>query len=120
MLIFAPKIALRADPSDPARNHHFPTDFLSARLQCSQLLRNCAKIKAVYRRARGERRLEKHRRIAPNCGKTSSPGKIKYNCRYFIMTFRTHIHKKNSVKMVFILYRVLYSTGHLSGPFLQV
>jgi hypothetical protein len=46
MLIFDPKITLRADLSDPARNHHFLADFLSARLQCSQLLRNCAKIKA--------------------------------------------------------------------------
>jgi hypothetical protein len=27
-------------------------------LQCSQLLWNCAKIKAVYRRARGERGLD--------------------------------------------------------------
>ncbi len=119
MLIFAPKIALRADPSDPARNHHFPADFLSARLQCCQLLRNCAKIKAVYRRAQGERRLEKAQTIAPNCGKTSSPGKIKYNCRYFIMTFRTHIHKKNSAKMVFILYRVLYSTATFLDPFFE-
>jgi hypothetical protein len=43
---------------------------------------------------------------------THSPGKIEYNCRYFIMTFRTQIHKKNSVKMVFILYRVLCPTAH--------
>jgi hypothetical protein len=74
MLIFAPKITLRADRSDPARNHHFPADFLSAHLQCSQLLRNCAKIKAdlSYRRARVERRLT----IAPNFGESPSPGKI--------------------------------------------
>ncbi len=44
--IFAPKIALRVELSDPARNSFFPADFLSARLQCSQLLWNCAKIKA--------------------------------------------------------------------------
>jgi hypothetical protein len=25
---------------------------------------------------------------------THSPGKIEYNCRYFVMTFRTQIHKK--------------------------
>jgi hypothetical protein len=42
----APKIALRVELSDPARNSFFPADFLSARLQCSQLLWNCAKIKA--------------------------------------------------------------------------
>jgi hypothetical protein len=47
--IFAPEIALRVERSDPARNPYFPSDFLSARLQCSQLLWNCAKIKAVYR-----------------------------------------------------------------------
>ena len=54
-LIFAPKIALRVECSDPARNPYFPADFLSARLECSQFLWNCAKIKAVYRRVRGER-----------------------------------------------------------------
>ncbi len=32
--IFAPKIALRVEPSDPARNHKFRADFLNARLQC--------------------------------------------------------------------------------------
>ncbi len=54
-LIFDPKIALRVELSDPARNSFFPADFLSARLECSQFLWNCAKIKAVYRRARGEK-----------------------------------------------------------------
>jgi hypothetical protein len=39
--IFAPKIALRVECSDPA-------DFLSARFRCSRLLRNCVKITAVY------------------------------------------------------------------------
>ncbi len=54
-LIFAPKIALRVELSDPARNSFFSADFLSARLKRSQLLWNSAKIKAVYhRRARGE------------------------------------------------------------------
>ena len=56
--IIAPKIAPRVERSDPARNSYFPADFLSARLECSQFLWNCAKIKAVYRRARGERGLE--------------------------------------------------------------
>jgi hypothetical protein len=32
--IFAPKIALRVERSDPARNHKFRADFLNARLQC--------------------------------------------------------------------------------------
>jgi hypothetical protein len=93
-LIFAPKIALRVELSDPARNSFFPADFLSARLQCSQFLWNCAKIKAVYRRARGERGLDIAQTIGPNCSMTHSPGKIEYNCRYFIMTFHTQIHKK--------------------------
>jgi hypothetical protein len=86
-LIFAPKIALRVELSDPARNSFFSADFLSARLQCSQFLWNCAKIKVVYRRARGERGLDIAQTIGPNCSMTHSPGKIEYNCRYFIMTF---------------------------------
>jgi hypothetical protein len=32
--------------------------------------------------------------IALNCGVTHCPGKIEYNCRYFIMSFRMQIHKK--------------------------
>jgi hypothetical protein len=80
--------------SDPARNPYFPADFLSAHLQCSQPLWNCAKIKVVYRRARGERRLDIAQTIGLNCSMTHSPGKIEYNCRYFIMTFRTQIHNK--------------------------
>jgi hypothetical protein len=32
--------------------------------------------------------------IGLNCGVTHCPGKIEYNCRYFIMSFRTQIHKK--------------------------
>jgi hypothetical protein len=31
-LIFAPKIALRVELSDPARNHQFRADFFNARL----------------------------------------------------------------------------------------
>ncbi len=41
--IFAPKIALRVEHSDPARKPYFPANFLSARLQCSRLLHNCGK-----------------------------------------------------------------------------
>jgi hypothetical protein len=33
--MFAPKIALRVERSDPARNHQFRADFLNVRLQCS-------------------------------------------------------------------------------------
>ena len=58
--IFAPKIALRVECSDPARNPYFPADFLSARFRCSRLLRNSVKITAVYRMARGERWPEKN------------------------------------------------------------
>ncbi len=50
-LIFAPKIALRVECSDPARNPYFPADFLSARFRCSQLPRNYVN----STRARGER-----------------------------------------------------------------
>ncbi len=80
-------------------------------MQCSQLLGNCAKIKAVYRRARGERGLDIAQTIGQNCSMTHCPGKIEYNCRYFIMTFRTQIHKKkNSVK------NFSYSTGYFVSP----
>jgi hypothetical protein len=89
--ICAPKIALRVELSDPARNSFFPADFLSARLQCSQLLWNCAKIKAVYHRGWGERGLDIAQTIGPNCSMTHSPGKIEYNCRYFMMSFRKQI-----------------------------
>ncbi len=92
--IFAPNIALRVERSDPARNSYFPADFLSALLQCSQLFWNRAKIKAVYRRAQGERGLDLAQTIGLNCSMTHSPGKIRYNCRYFIMTSCTQIHTK--------------------------
>jgi len=100
--IFAPKIALKVELSDPARNSYFSADFLSARFQCSRLFHNCPKIKAVYSRARGERGLDIAQTIGPNCSMTHSPGKIEYNCRYFIMTFRTKIHKKKFVKKCFL------------------
>jgi hypothetical protein len=57
------------------------------------LSRNCVNIKPLYGRGEGERRLEKTQTIGLNCGMTHSPGKIEYYCRYFIMTFRTQIHK---------------------------
>ena len=101
MLIFDPKIALRTERSDPALNSYFSADFLSARFQCSRLFHNCAKIKAVYRRARGELGPDIAQTIGPNCSMTHSPGKIEYNCRYFIMTFRTQIHKKKFGKKCF-------------------
>ncbi len=86
-LIFAPKIALRVERSDPARNSFFPADFLSARFRCSQLPRNCVKITAVYRRARGERGLDIAQTIGLNCGVTHCPGKTEYNCRYCAADF---------------------------------
>ncbi len=69
------------------------------------------KITAVYRRAQGKRGLDIAQTFGLNCSMTHSPGKIEYNCRYFIMTFRTQIHKKNSVKNVFVLYRILRLTA---------
>ncbi len=95
--IFAPKIALRVECSDPARNPYFPADFLSACFRCSRLLRNCVKITVVYRFIVGcgeSADQKKTQTISLNCGVTHSPGKIEYNCRYFIMTFRTQIHQK--------------------------
>ena len=90
-LIFDPKIALRTERFFTARNSYFSGDFLSAPFQCSRLFHNCAKIKAVYRRARGELGPDIAQTIGPNCSMTHSPGKIEYNCRYFIMTFRKQI-----------------------------
>jgi hypothetical protein len=49
-------------------------------------------------RARGELGLDIAQTIGPNCSMTHSPGKIEYNCRYFIMSFRTQIHKKKFCK----------------------
>ena len=97
-LIFAPKIALRVERSDPARNSFFPADFLSARFRCSQLPRNCVNITAVYR-GRGESADQKKTQtISLNCGVTHSRGKIEYNCRYFLMTFRKRIRKNKFSK----------------------
>jgi hypothetical protein len=112
--ILAPKIALRVGCSDPARNPYFAAYFLSAHFRCSRLLRNCVKITAVYliggRGASADQK--KTPMISLNCGVTHSPGKIEYNCRYFIMTFRTQIHKKKFCKKFFVIYRVLCLTAH--------
>ena len=94
-LIFDPKIALRTEPSDPALNSYFSADFLSARFQCSRLLRNCGNIKLLYGRG------GMAQTIGPNCSMTHCPGKIEYNCCYFIMSFRTQIHKKKFDKKCF-------------------
>jgi hypothetical protein len=69
MLLFAPEIALRVEGSDPDQ------------------LRNCGNIKPLYKRGRGERKLDIAQTIGLNCGVTHSPGKIEYNCHYFLMTF---------------------------------
>ncbi len=98
---FAPKIAPRVEPSDPARNSYFPADFLSARLQCSQFLHNWGNIELLYGRGGGERGIDRAQTIGLNCSMTHSPGKTEYNCRYFIMTFRTQIHKKKLGKKCF-------------------
>ncbi len=57
--IFAPKIALRVEGSDPAQNPYFPADFLSARLQCSRLLHNCGQFLQLNGGALGLELLEK-------------------------------------------------------------
>ncbi len=112
MLIFASEIALRVYCSDLAQNPNVPAYFLSVCLQCSQLLRNCGNINPLFRRGWGERRIATAQTIGLNCGVTHCPGKIEYNCRYFIMSFRTQIHTKKFGKNVFILYRVLCPTAH--------
>jgi hypothetical protein len=114
-LIFAPKIALRVECSDPARNSFFPADFLTARFRCSQLPRNCVKITAAYRRARGERGLDIAQTIGLNCGVTHCPGKIEYNCRYFLMTFRKQIRKNKFSKNDFHTLQVTMSHRPLTN-----
>ncbi len=57
--IFVPKIALRVERSDPARNPYFPANFLSARLKCSRLLHNCGKFLLLNWRALGLELLDK-------------------------------------------------------------
>ncbi len=52
----------------------------------------------LYRRGGGERQLDTAQTIGPNCGVTHSPGKIVYNCRYFLMTFRKRIRKNKFSK----------------------
>jgi hypothetical protein len=114
-LIFPPKIALRVERSDPARNSFFPADFLSARFRCIQLPRNCVKITAVYRRARGERGLDIAQTISLNCAVTHCPGKIEYNCRYFLMTFRKRIRKNKFSKNDFHTLQVTMSHRPLTN-----
>ena len=46
----------------------------------------------------GELGIDKAQTISPNCGVTHSRGKIEYNCRYFVMTFRKRIRKKKFCK----------------------
>jgi hypothetical protein len=88
MLIFAPEIALRVDRSDPARNSYFTAHFSNARFKCIRPLRNCGKIKCYMREA-GRSADYIAQTVGLNCGMTPSPGKLEYNCRYFLMTFRT-------------------------------
>jgi hypothetical protein len=95
---FDPKIALRTERFDPARNSYFTTHFSNARFKCSRPLRNCGNIKQLYGRGRGKRWLDIAQTIGLNCSMTHSPGKIEDNCRYFLMTFHTQIHKKKFSK----------------------
>ncbi len=41
------------------------------------------------------------RKTGPNCSMTHCPGKIEYNCRYFLMTFRKWISKSKFSKTDF-------------------
>ncbi len=54
--------------------------------------------RSVYRRARGELGPDIAQTIGLNCSMTHSPGKIEYNCRYFLMTFRKRIRKNKFSK----------------------
>ncbi len=105
--------------ADPAQNPYVLAYFLSARLQCSRLLRNWRNINPLFRRGRRERRIDTAQTIGLNCGVTHCPGKIENNCRYFIMSFRTQIHTKKFGKNGFhtlqgtMSYRPLTNTSSL-------
>jgi hypothetical protein len=92
MLIFAPIIAMRVEGSYPAQNSYFTAHFSNARFNCSRPLRNCGNIKPLYRRGRGERKLDIAQTIGLNCGVTHSPGKIEFNCRYI-----PHVNTQNKI-----------------------
>jgi hypothetical protein len=51
--IFDPKIALRTERFDPARNSYFTAHFSNARFKCSRPLRSCGNIKQLYGRGGG-------------------------------------------------------------------
>jgi hypothetical protein len=106
-LIFGPKIALRTECSDTAQNPNFRADFLNARYSVVSFSATEEILNRYMGERGGERGLEKAQTIGLNCGVTHSRGKIEYKCCFFLMTFRKQIHKKNSVKMISILYRVL-------------
>jgi hypothetical protein len=79
----------------------FPPTF---QMLASSVVGLCATVEILKRymgEAGGERWLDIAQMIGPNCSMTHSPGKIEYNCRYFIMTFRTQIHKKKFGKKCF-------------------
>jgi hypothetical protein len=113
--IFAPKIAPRVERSHLARNSYFPATFWVP--ACSVVsFSTTEEILNRYMGEGGERGIDRAQTISLNCGVTHSRGKIEYNCRYFIMTFCTQIHPKNSVKNVFVLYRVLCPTARWPIP----
>ncbi len=73
-------------------NFRSPVRNIFTCFRCSQLHRNCVKITAVCRFVGGASADQKKTQmIFLNCGVTHSPGKIEYNCGYFIMTFRKQI-----------------------------
>ncbi len=82
-------------------------------MSASSVVGLSATVEILNRYMGGERRLEIAEKISLNCGVTHSP---EYNCHYFLMTFRKQIRKKNSVKMVSILYGVLCFTAHRPIP----
>ncbi len=90
-LIVDPKIALRTERSDPARNSYFSADFLSAVGFSTTVQRLKRFIMEGAGRAQIRNSTDDRSELY---SMTHSPGKIEYNCRYFIMTFRTQIHKK--------------------------
>ncbi len=97
-LVFAPKIALRVECSDPAQNPYIPATFW---VPASGVVSFPAAVLRLqwFIGGRGESPDQKRTQtISLNCGMTHSRGKIEYNCPYFLMTFRKRICKNKFSK----------------------
>ncbi len=90
MLIFAPKIALRVERSDPARNHKFRATFWMPVCNVVSFSATVEILTIIWEKPGGAltRNSTDDR---SELWRDSKPVKIEYNCRYFILSFRRQI-----------------------------